>query len=186
MMRLHNKGFLIPLSVNYSSHQFERDDIVCRTVEILDECDFPGDFLEIEITESVLIGNLEKTITKLRELKNLGIRIVLDDFGTGYSSLTYMIDLPIDALKLDGAFVRSEKRNGRLILLESIMRMADKLGLSIVAEGVETAEQLDRLMKIGRPVIQGYYYSKPLPYDALARYLVAPGSVRGPTVRQDN
>lgn len=170
---LHCNGYRLPVSVNYSSQQFERDDIVCRTVEILNECDFPSELLEIEITESVLIGDFEQTIARLRELRNLDIKVALDDFGTGYSSLTYLIDLPIDLLKLDGTFVGGLEQHSKSVVLESIILMAEKLGLGIVAEGVETKDQLIQLMGIGRPCIQGYYYSKPLPFESFVRYLSA-------------
>jgi EAL domain-containing protein (putative c-di-GMP-specific phosphodiesterase class I) len=121
------------------------------------------DILKFEITEQVVIENQTITINKLQKIRNLGIEISIDDFGTGYSSLTYLKDLPIDQLKIDRSFVvniAKEYRNRAII--ESIVHLCKGLSLSVIAEGAETKEEVDYLLRLGCEYIQGFYFSKPL------------------------
>ena len=117
--------------------------------------------------------NAENSIHTLRELKALGVRISMDDFGTGYSSLNYLKRFPIDTLKLDQSFVRDVTTDrGDAAIVSAVISMAHSLDLKVIAEGVETAEQLDFLQKQRCDYIQGYFFSKPLSIEALEPYLI--------------
>jgi len=119
--------------------------------------------LEIEVTERVLLDDVEKAGSTFREIKDLGVRLCIDDFGTGYSSLSYLRNYPFDVLKIDRAFVHDATRHvSGVSLLRAIISMADSLGLQVVAEGVETEEQLSLLCELGCGFAQGYYFCAPL------------------------
>jgi EAL domain-containing protein (putative c-di-GMP-specific phosphodiesterase class I) len=135
---------------------------------ILESTGLEGRYLTIELTESVMMENAEATIATLHELKKLGVRISIDDFGTGYSSLSYLKRLPIDTLKIDQSFVRdiSGKADDAAIAM-LIIDMAHNLKLSVVAEGVETEEQLSFLKSKSCDAVQGYLISRPVPADQL-------------------
>jgi predicted signal transduction protein with EAL and GGDEF domain len=169
--RLHAGGLMLSVSVNFSNHHFEQDDIVERTLEILERTGYPKHLLEIEITESAMIGDVDCAIAKLEQLRKHGIGVALDDFGTGFSSLTYLSRLPIDVLKIDRAFITRLDCHNESAVLEGIMMIAHRLGRTVVAEGVETAAQLERLRCFGEPVIQGYLFSRPLAPADFAAYL---------------
>ncbi|MBH5319667.1 EAL domain-containing protein [Paenibacillus sp. GSMTC-2017] len=156
-------GPLIPISVNLSSQQFHQSNLIAFIKEILDETGLEPQYLELEITESMMMDATVST-SILNELTDFGIRISLDDFGTGYSSLSYLKLLPIHKLKIDRSFVRdiAENTNDRAIVA-TIISMAQHLSMDVVAEGIETKEQLDILTDYDCKKIQGYYYSKPLP-----------------------
>jgi EAL domain-containing protein (putative c-di-GMP-specific phosphodiesterase class I) len=128
--------------------------------------DDPG--VDLEITESLLMADIEATVRKLKELRDMGLRIALDDFGTGYSSLGYLSRLPIDTIKIDRAFVRgmSEHRADESIVT-SIVSLAQALKLHVVAEGVETQQQADRLLALGCDQAQGYLFSPPVSLDRI-------------------
>lgn len=127
----------------------------------------PSKFFEIEITESNLIDICKEKIETLTELMNSGINIAIDDFGTGYSSLNYLINLPINTLKIDKTFVDKIYNYKNRILIKSIIDLAKSLKYKIVTEGVETKEQLDLLTELGCNIIQGFYFSKPLPKNKM-------------------
>ncbi|ORU89391.1 MAG: hypothetical protein A6F71_00015 [Cycloclasticus sp. symbiont of Poecilosclerida sp. M] len=152
------------LALNISQFQFRQDNFVTRVRELIKETGVNVKQLKFEVTESLLISNLDDTIEKMKELSSLGIRLSMDDFGTGYSSLLYLKKLPIDELKIDQAFVCDlnvdEASDG---LAEAIISMAKHLNLSVVAEGVETEGQLLFLRKHGCHVFQGFYFYKPMP-----------------------
>ncbi len=160
-------GFYLPLiSVNVSPKQFRQHEFVTQVSNILDEFDIEPGRLEIELTEGIVIADLEDTINKMNALKNLGILIAIDDFGTGYSSLAYLKRLPIDVLKIDQSFVRNiaeDKDNS--VIVETILSMTRHLGLNTIAEGVETIEELNFLIAQGCDTFQGYYFSKPINAD---------------------
>jgi diguanylate cyclase (GGDEF)-like protein len=157
-------GLDLRMSVNVSTHQFLNGDLVAIIKEALRREKLEPSALEIEITESVAMAELEVVIDKLNALHELGIRIALDDFGTGYSSLSYLQDLPLDTLKIDRTFVTKVDGGTRTqkLLLESIAGMAKLLEFHTVAEGVETDRQLDKVRALGIDTVQGYYYSKPI------------------------
>ncbi|MCR2806878.1 bifunctional diguanylate cyclase/phosphodiesterase [Paenibacillus soyae] len=160
-------GPLIPVSVNLSSQQFHQPNLSSYIQSILEETGLAPQYLELEITESMMMDPGTST-SILNELSECGIRISLDDFGTGYSSLSYLKLLPIHKLKIDRSFIRdiTENPNDKAIVA-TIISMAQHLKMDVIAEGIETKEQLDVLMANDCKEIQGYYFSKPLPADEL-------------------
>ncbi len=154
------------LAVNISVVQLRQEDFVQVVADILTETGLPPAYLELEITESVLMEQFEDNIRKLRELRNMGVRIALDDFGSGYSSLTYLKKLPITALKIDKTFIDDVAvGDNKVAITGSIIEMAHELGLVVVAEGVETEGQFVYLKQKGCDIIQGYLIGRPLPSE---------------------
>jgi diguanylate cyclase (GGDEF)-like protein len=154
------------LSVNVSGKQFHHQGLVPRVRKILDSTAMNPEFLRLEITESALMVNVEETIRKLQEMKDLGIRISLDDFGTGYSSLEYLRHFPIDILKIDMSFIQKMDKDPKTFELVRVMaNMASVFGLEMVAEGVESSAQKQMLEEIGGYLQQGFFYSRPLPQE---------------------
>lgn len=152
------------VAVNISAVQFRKDDFVERIETILKEEGAVSHSIELELTESILMHDMESSIQTLNYLRNLGFRIAIDDFGTGFSSLNYLRRLPINVLKIDQSFIRemlAEKAS--LAIVESIISLAHSLGKETIAEGVETKAELDVLTERGCRMMQGYYFSKPLP-----------------------
>ncbi len=163
--RTWQKNGLPPLkmAVNLSARQFKQPNLVQMIAKILNETDLNANYLELELTESLIIDNVQQTITTLQQLHDMGIVLSLDDFGTGYSSLSYLKRFPIDILKIDQSFVRDLVFNSDdAAITEAIISLAHSLRLSVIAEGVETQEQLDYLQANGCNEIQGYYFSRPL------------------------
>ena len=157
------------VAVNISSRQFRKADLADRILAILQETGLEGYHLELEITESMLLHNIEPTIAMMKQLEAAGVRFAVDDFGTGYSSLSYLKRFPIDVLKIDQSFVRDITSDADdAAIVRAIVTLAHSLGLTVVAEGVETAEQVDFLCKNDCDTIQGFYVAKP---DAPARML---------------
>jgi diguanylate cyclase (GGDEF)-like protein/PAS domain S-box-containing protein len=168
----------VRISVNLSGHQLADGDAVPLITELLDETGLEPSRLALEITETVLMTELETPIESLRKLQALGVRIVLDDFGTGYSSLSYLRRLPLDAVKLDRSFVSrlDESLTDRQIVA-AVVQLARALRMTVVAEGVETAEQLAALRQLGCHLAQGYHLARPMPPGDLATTLgLQPGS----------
>ena len=157
----------IHVAVNLSIGQLYQKDFVNVVKETLRKTNLKPEFLQLEITESMTM-NTKLIIPVLKELKKLGVAIAVDDFGTGYSSLSYLKDFPIDCLKIDRSFVRNilENKNDEA-LVKMILSMAKHLKLKVVAEGIETVEQLEYLLRINCDKIQGYFISKPIPYSTL-------------------
>ncbi|GLZ85585.1 hypothetical protein Pres01_16360 [Metapseudomonas resinovorans] len=152
------------LCVNISPRQFRQSDFVERVERTLQRSQLPAQLLKMEVTEGIVIQNIEDTIGKMRRLKKLGASFAMDDFGTGYSSLTYLKRLPVDALKIDQSFVRDATQDPNdAEIIRAIVAMARSLGLEIIAEGVERDEQLAFLEQQGCHLYQGYLYSKPVP-----------------------
>ncbi|MBB4570762.1 putative bifunctional diguanylate cyclase/phosphodiesterase [Rhizobium leucaenae] len=150
------------VAINFSSRQFQRSDLVQMVTEILDETACHAEWIEIEITESLLLDQQYETLATLCALRTKGISIAIDDFGTGYSALNYLARFPIDTLKIDRSFISSDdKRSAELV--KAILSIARCLGQSVVAEGVETVEQAAFLRASGCDAAQGFLYSKPLP-----------------------
>ena len=152
-----------PLSihVNLSARQFENSEIVALVARILGECELPAQQLVLEITESALMLDTDKTIDQLRKLKQLGVGLAIDDFGTGYSSLAYLEFLPMDSFKIDRAFVARMGAGNAIV--RAIVSLAEALHVEVVAEGVETALQLQQLQNLRCQWAQGFLFSKPLP-----------------------
>ena len=176
-------GFAVPVSVNVSRIDMLTPNLKSIFMEILASHDLKAEDLMLEITESAYTGDSEQVISTARELRGMGMgfRIEMDDFGTGYSSLGMLSQLPIDALKLDMSFIRSafgEKRDMRMI--ELIIDIADYLRVPVVAEGVETEEQYLVLKAMGCDLVQGYYFSKPVPPEDFDRFLLERGKVSVP------
>jgi diguanylate cyclase (GGDEF)-like protein len=166
-------GAGLTVAVNLSARQFSQHDLVAQVRGVLAETGLPAEHLELEITESNAMQNAENTIHTLRELKAAGVRISMDDFGTGYSSLNYLKRFPIDTLKLDQSFVRDSATDpSDAAIVSAVISMAHTLNLKVVAEGVETVEQLAFLQRQNCDRIQGFYFSAPVPADALEPYLV--------------
>ena len=154
------------LAVNISIHQFRQPNFVNRVLEIVRDTGIDPSKLMLELTETVVLADLSDAATKMNTLKEVGIRFSLDDFGTGYSSLAYLTRLPFDQLKIDQSFVQNlAPYSNDLALCEAIVVMAHKLGIKVIAEGIETQDQYDILKQIGCYYGQGYLFSKPLPVD---------------------
>ncbi|MFT4104357.1 MAG: EAL domain-containing protein [Lacrimispora sp.] len=173
LKELHNQGYTgLSVSVNVSIIQLMQQDFTEKVIKILSQAGVEPEYVELEITESVLIESYEGIKDKLMELREKGIRIALDDFGTGYSSLSYLTHIPINTLKIDKIFVDTILNDSDGTSLTSmIIMIGRKLGLSIVAEGVETENQLMYLKKHNCHMIQGYYFSKPLPMEEMVNLL---------------
>ena len=159
-----DKGFKpMPVSVNLSGRQLENGDIIEQVTHVLSESGLTPEYLELEITESIIMKRPEEVIAILHQLKAMGVKLSIDDFGTGYSSLNYLRKFPIDLLKIDKAFVRDiETNNEDRLIVKGIIALAKSLNLEVLAEGVETSEQLKLLKEEGCDYIQGYYISKPM------------------------
>ena len=162
-------GLDIAVAVNISALQFVDDGFIDSVVEPLTEFGVSPSKLELEITEGILIDNVEQVITKLIQLKELGCRISIDDFGTGYSSLAYLRQFPLDKLKIDRAFVKDIPEADDGVIASSIITLAGLLGLEVIAEGVETIEQLKFLQQHGCSQHQGYYFSQPVGPDEILK-----------------
>jgi diguanylate cyclase (GGDEF)-like protein/PAS domain S-box-containing protein len=162
------------ICVNLSARQFQRSDLAKEVAEVLRETGLEQRYLELEITESVVMEDAQSTISTLRELKDLGVGLMIDDFGTGYSSLSYLKRFPIDFLKIDRSFVeRLTKDPEDAVIVSGIITLAHTLGMQVIAEGVESAEQLAQLRGLGCDLAQGNYFSEPLVAEAASALLAA-------------
>ncbi|MGZ8181606.1 MAG: EAL domain-containing protein [Methylobacter sp.] len=164
----------ITLAVNVSAHQFRRSDVSALVTTVLSETGFPAEQLELEMTESGLMENQDKVMGLLNHLRALGVRFAIDDFGTGYSSLAYLKHFPLDLLKIDKSFIDDiPHQQDDMEIAATIIAMGHMLGFKVLAEGVETAEQLAFLQDKGCDAYQGYLKSKPVPADEFAELLRA-------------
>ncbi|TFW20729.1 EAL domain-containing protein [Duganella callida] len=178
----------VRVAVNVASRQFIEGDLEQTVREALERHKVPAELLELELTESALMSNAERTITVLKNLKAIGIKVAIDDFGTGYSSLSYLQRFPIDKLKIDIAFVREITTNPNdAAIAQAIISMAHSLKLQVIAEGVETRPQLEYLRRGRCDEIQGYFFSRPLPPRELGELVKSgrclpppPGDARQP------
>ncbi|MEK9133499.1 MAG: EAL domain-containing protein, partial [Pseudomonadota bacterium] len=160
------------VAVNLSSRQFHQKDLPASIYNILQETGLKPAFLGLELTEGLVMQQAEASVNTLRELKAMDMRISIDDFGTGYSSLSYLKRFPIDVLKIDQSFVRDIPGDADdAAIASTIITMAHSLGLKVVAEGVETKEQLNFMREHGCDAMQGYFLSKPLPADQFESFL---------------
>jgi len=152
------------ISVNISAVQLAQPDFSERVIALLQASGVPGNQLQIELTENVLMRDVELCSRVLANLREYGIRTAIDDFGTGYSSLSYLKQLPIDNLKIDRSFVLDIPGDANdCAIAAAVIGLARTLGMETIAEGIETIEQQDYLMRIGCSKVQGYLHSKPLP-----------------------
>lgn len=160
------------MAVNISPVQFTLQ-LVETVTAALEESGLKAQYLELEITESLLIND-EDSINIIHELKALGVKLCMDDFGKGYSSLSYIRKFPLDVIKIDQIFVRNmlgdDVDKG---IIQTIILLADNLGLELVAEGVETQEHVNTLLAMNCKIFQGYHYSRPLPAEEITQYLLA-------------
>ena len=162
-------GVLPRVSVNLSARQFASGELVQQVSQVLEETGFAPERLELEITEQILISDLQASKAILGALHDMGVSVAIDDFGTGYCSLAYLKRLPLHVLKIDRTFVAGlPADHNDLAIVEAIILLAHKLDLQVVAEGVETLEQLATLRSLGCDTVQGYYLGKPVPLQALA------------------
>jgi EAL domain-containing protein (putative c-di-GMP-specific phosphodiesterase class I) len=163
------------VSVNVSARQFRRSDFVAQVLAVLHDTGADPQRLKLELTESVLLSDVEDAIVKMEALRSAGVRFALDDFGTGYSSLSYLKRLPLDQLKIDSSFVRDALVDPNdAAIIQAIVALGRSLGLAVIAEGVETAAQRDFLARQGCHACQGYYFGRPGPVEALMPLLADP------------
>jgi EAL domain-containing protein (putative c-di-GMP-specific phosphodiesterase class I) len=166
----HNKTLTI--AINLSARQFQDSSLVPFVLKTLKKYHIDSSQIEFEITESISMSNLSNTLRILSELKDIGISVAIDDFGTGHSSLSYLKKFPIDVLKIDKSFVDGiiDEEEDRVIA-QTIITMAHSLGLKTVAEGVETQEHVNMLQTMECDILQGYFYSKPVPKNKFINFL---------------
>jgi EAL domain-containing protein (putative c-di-GMP-specific phosphodiesterase class I) len=169
---LSRAGHPLHMAVNVAARQFREPGFVAGVAAVIAEMGLPPSQIELEITERTVMEDADFGCQVLAELKQLGVRIALDDFGTGYSSLSYLTRLPIDVLKIDRSFVRDLGTRGKTeTITAAIISLARGLGIEIVAEGVETEEQLAFLRAQGPVEIQGFLFARPMPTAALKAWL---------------
>jgi EAL domain-containing protein (putative c-di-GMP-specific phosphodiesterase class I) len=162
------------LAVNVSAKQFHEVDFANKVLATVARTGARAHHLKLELTESLLVVNVDDVIKKMTTLKAHGISFSLDDFGTGYSSLSYLKRMPLDQLKIDQSFVRNILIDpNEAAIAKTIIALAQSLGLGVIAEGVETQEQRDFLAASHCEDYQGYYFSRPLPVDDFECYVVA-------------
>jgi len=165
---------VIPIAVNLSAIQFSNKGLIDMIQSTIEQVKIPSNLIELEITESAIMKDADKAIGVIDELTKLGIRISIDDFGTGYSSLAYLKKFKVDKLKIDREFIKDlpyDKEDS--VLTSTMIMLANNLELDVLAEGVETKEQIDFLIQKGCNIVQGYYYSKPLPENEYISYLLS-------------
>jgi len=175
------------ISINVSSLQLQRPDFVDTIQASLREHAVPAQHLELELTESMMVGNVERAIATMRALKALELHLALDDFGTGYSSLNYLRRFPIDKLKIDQSFVRDIRTDaGAAGICRAIITLGHQLGMTVLAEGVETAEQVGYLRRHGCDQFQGFYFGRPVAAPQAFEILKSYGMADGIHARQDS
>jgi diguanylate cyclase (GGDEF)-like protein/PAS domain S-box-containing protein len=171
MIEWQETGFTVPkVAVNLSARQFKDPEILDRICRIVDETGVDPELIELELTESILMDDVDRTLAVLNEARNMGFSLSIDDFGTGYSSLSYLRQFPVNNLKIDQSFIRNlpyNEADGQIT--RTIVAMANNLGLGVIAEGVETLEQRKFLEEIGCYKLQGFMYSQPVSADVIAQ-----------------
>ncbi|PSN12829.1 hypothetical protein C7293_18545 [filamentous cyanobacterium CCT1] len=173
----------LTVSINFSVKDLLRNDLLSDLTSILAQTELQGHHLNLEITESTLIEDIQSMVAILQQLKPYGFTVTIDDFGTGYSSLSYLHQLPVDALKIDRSFVMTMEANRRNSdIVETIITLSNRLGLAAIAEGVETQTQFEHLHHLGCELAQGYWFAPPLP-AAAAETLLASQPMRASTPR---
>jgi EAL domain-containing protein (putative c-di-GMP-specific phosphodiesterase class I) len=150
------------MSVNLSVKQLQHSDVVADVRDALAESGLPAEQLTLEITESVLVVDLDLAVQRLEQLRALGVRLAMDDFGTGYSSLSYLSRLPVDVLKMDRSFLRDGASPEMSSLASAVVALGETLSLEVVAEGIEHLEQWQTLRDLGCGLGQGFYFARPM------------------------
>lgn len=162
----------LSVSINISAHQFNKGDIATIVAEAMWESGIAPNKVELELTEAVVMSDTEKSVLMMNVLQTMGVKIAVDDFGTGYSSMNQLTKFPISILKIDRCFIHDiDKNPANLAIVSTMLRMGQQLGFKVVAEGVETKEELEVLRNEGCQIIQGFYFSKPLAMPDLMKYL---------------
>jgi Amt family ammonium transporter len=171
--RAHPELDGLVVSVNLSPRQFRQADLPDQVAQALAQSGLDPASLCLEVTEGVMVDDVEAATTTLNRLKVLGVAISVDDFGTGYSSLSYLKRFPIDYVKIDRSFIAGLDEKVDNEIVRSVIRLAAAIGIDVVAEGVETADQLARLESMGCLLVQGYYIARPQPADAIEALIMA-------------
>jgi diguanylate cyclase (GGDEF)-like protein len=162
----------VAIAVNITAVEFQNEQLVTNIQMLLHKYGIPSKYIELEITENVVMTDITRAMDSIVKLQSMGIKVSIDDFGTGYSSLAYLRDLPIDKIKIDRSFINEVAINDSdLTIVKSMVDLSHGLGKRVLAEGVETVEQLNLLRHLGCDAVQGYFISKPLPESKLVRYL---------------
>ena len=163
------------MSVNVSGRQLNHDSLVPDVRRILADSGLDPQYLILEVTESVVMSDIDVVIRRLNELKELGLSIAIDDFGTGYSSLAYLRQLPVDILKIDKAFIDAAASGdpGGDAIMRAIVHLSEGLHLKTIAEGVEDARQALHIKELGCQSAQGFLFSRPMPPDEIGAFLAA-------------
>jgi len=173
--RWHERGDHLDISVNVSRRQLDNELIVAQIEDALAQSGLDATTLIIEVTETALMQDVESAITRLRSIKALGVRIAIDDFGTGYSSLGYLQQFPVDCLKIDKSFTSTITNSSESkALVKTFIQLGRDLGLTTLAEGVETVGQMDLLRDSHVAEVQGFLFSRPLPPDVLEEQILVP------------
>jgi diguanylate cyclase len=162
-------GASVGIAVNVSAVQFSSDDFVSMVVKAVEQSGIAPELLQLELTESALLPDVEQTVTKMNELRAMRIALAIDDFGTGYSSVSYLERLPFTTLKIDRSFVQEltgNRYSGRMI--EPLAALAHRFGMTVVIEGIETVRQLHAAREFGCDLAQGYLFGKPTLYPEIA------------------
>jgi EAL domain-containing protein (putative c-di-GMP-specific phosphodiesterase class I) len=153
------------VAVNLSPIQFKKSDLPQIIETLLKKYEMPAELLEVEITEGILVENMEGARSQLEKIKALGVKVAIDDFGTGYSSLKYLRNFNFDRLKIDREFIKDYLANDNGKIAKAILNLAKQMDLKVIAEGVETIEQFEFMKENGCDEVQGYYFHKPLSVD---------------------
>lgn len=165
----------LQLAINVSARQFHQPNFVEQVLETLIKKSINPNKIKLELTESIVLEDIDTVITKMHALRQTGVKFAMDDFGTGYSSLSYLTQLPISQLKIDQSFVRNiGVKHGDSVIVQTIIGMAENLGMSVIAEGVETQEQYEFLKQNGCTLFQGYLFGKPLPIEEFESLIANP------------
>lgn len=159
------------MAVNLSVAQLEHQDVLDMLRRVMGESDIAPSFIELEITESIAMGDTETNLRRLQEIRDMGFKLSMDDFGTGFSSLTYLQKMPINCLKIDRSFVKTSDTSGGRGIVEMIIQLGKTLGLNVIAEGVEEEVQGVLLKELGCHEVQGFFYARPMARDELHKWL---------------
>lgn len=166
-------GYHIPIAVNVSSIHFQQHNFIESIQTILNKYQLTAKHFHIEVTERTVLSSATETIAKFVKLKQMGFKLSIDDFGTGYSSLSYLVRFPLDYLKIDRSFIQHVcELDEKQAIVDAIIQMSHRLKLKVVAEGVEQKQQVAVLRKLKCDILQGYYYSTPLPFDELIHFIM--------------